>query len=173
MEQKPTFDQAKYQHIESLHIACSVVERFFYENRNNPEAQKYIQHRNFVIPEHGSFEIGYAPNGNALLTHARSNGVKTEILEEIGVLKSNDKGSYDFFRNRLIFPICNSRGQTIAFAGRALNENSKVKYLNSPETSIYVKGNELYALNAARFAIKMKTGHTWSKAIRMCSGCTQ
>ncbi len=148
------FDEAKHKHFESLHIACNIVERFFAENLINPEAEKYIKSRNFVIPEQGSFDVGYAPNGNALLTYARANGVKTEILEEIGVLKSNDKGVYDFFRNRLIFPISNSRGQTIAFAGRDLNENSKVKYLNSPETSIYVKGNELYALNAARFAIK-------------------
>nr|WP_321411133.1 DNA primase [uncultured Carboxylicivirga sp.] len=148
------FDEAKHKHIESLHIACNIVERFFAEHLNNPEAEKYIKSRNFVIPEQGSFDVGYAPNGNALLTYARANGVKTEILEEIGVLKSNDKGVYDFFRNRLIFPISNSRGQTIAFAGRDLNENTKVKYLNSPETSIYVKGNELYALNAARFAIK-------------------
>jgi DNA primase catalytic core len=148
------FDQAKYKHIKSLHIACNIVERYFAEQINNHEAVKYLKKRNFLIPEQGSFDVGYAPNGNALLTHVRNNGIKTEILEEIGVLKSNEKGIYDFFRNRLIFPISNSRGQTIAFAGRDLNEKSKVKYLNSPETSIYVKGNELYALNAARFAIK-------------------
>jgi DNA primase catalytic core len=148
------FDQAKYKHIESLNIACNIVERFFAEQLTKPEAEKYIKSRNFIIPEQGSFEIGYAPNGNALLTYARQNGVKTEILEEIGVLKGNDKGIYDFFRNRLIFPISNARGQTIAFAGRDLNENSKVKYLNSPESVIYVKGNELYALNAARITIK-------------------
>lgn len=148
------FDQAKYKHIESLHIACNIVERFFAEQFTNPEAEKYIKSRNFIIPTHGSFEIGYAPNGNALLTYARQNGVKTEILEEIGVLKSNEKGIYDFFRNRLIFPISNARGQTIAFAGRDLKENSKVKYLNSPESAIYIKGNELYALNAARITIK-------------------
>ena len=107
-----------------------------------------------AIPENGSFNIGYAPIDNALLAHAREKGLKTEILEEIGVLKSNGKGVYDFFRNRLIFPVSNSRGQTIAFAGRDLNENPKVKYLNTPESSIYIKGNELYALNVARFAIK-------------------
>ena len=148
------FDQAKYKHVESLHIACNIVERYFTEQLGNPEAVKYFKKRNFVISENSSFNIGYAPNGNALLSYARKNGVKTEILEEIGVLKSNDNGIYDFFRNRLIFPISNSRGQTIAFAGRDLNEKSKVKYLNSPESSIYVKGNELYALNAARFTIK-------------------
>ncbi|HKK68321.1 MAG TPA: toprim domain-containing protein, partial [Bacteroidales bacterium] len=70
------------------------------------------------------------------------------------VLKSSDNGLYDFFRNRLIFPISNVTGQTIAFAGRDLSDTPKVKYLNTPESPIYIKGNELYGLNAARMAIK-------------------
>ncbi|MCT4643635.1 MAG: DNA primase [Carboxylicivirga sp.] len=148
------WDEAKFKHEESLKIACSIIEKFFLEQLNHKDAQQYVKQRNLAIPENGSFSIGYAPNGNALLTHARGKGLKTEILEEIGVLKSNDKGVYDFFRNRLIFPVSNSRGQTIAFAGRDLNENSKLKYLNTPESSIYIKGNELYALNIARFTIK-------------------
>ena len=148
------FDEVKFKHEESLKIACSIIEKFFLEQVNQAEAQAYIRERNLAIPESGNFNIGYAPNGNALLTHARDKGLKTEILEEIGVLKGNDKGIYDFFRNRLIFPVSNSRGQTIAFAGRDLNENPKVKYLNTPESCIYTKGNELYALNEARFSIK-------------------
>jgi len=148
------WDEAKFKHEESLRIACSIIEKFFLEQVNHKDAQQYIIERKLAIPENGSFNIGYAPTDNALLAHAREKGLKTEILEEIGVLKSNDKGVYDFFRNRLIFPVSNSRGQTIAFAGRDLNENPKVKYLNTPESSIYIKGNELYALNVARFAIK-------------------
>ena len=153
-KQSTNFDQAKYRHVESMHVACNIVESFFAGNLNNREAEMYIKQRNFIVPKDESFNIGYAPNGNALLSYARKEGLKTEILEEIGVLKSNDKGIYDFFRNRLIFPISNSRGQTIAFAGRDLNENPKVKYLNTPESCVYVKGNELYALNTARFTIK-------------------
>lgn len=148
------FDETKFRHIESLHIACNIIEEFYAEQIESKEAQEYIKTRNLVIPETGSFNIGYAPNGNALLAYSRKKGVKTEILEEIGVLKSADKGVYDFFRNRLIFPISNSRGQTIAFAGRDLNSDSKIKYLNTPESPIYQKGNELYALNAARHSIK-------------------
>ncbi|MDA3906955.1 MAG: DNA primase [Bacteroidales bacterium] len=148
------FDEAKFKHEESLKIACSIIEKFFLEQVNHKVAQEYIKERNLAIPENGSFNIGYAPNGNVLLAHAREKGLKTEILEEIGVLKGNDKGIYDFFRNRLIFPVSNSRGQTIAFAGRDLNDNPKVKYMNTPESCIYTKGNELYALNVARFAIK-------------------
>ena len=108
------------------------MEQVYHKN-----AQDYIKQRNIVIPENNSFNVGYAPSGNALLAHVREKGVKTEILEEIGVLKSNDKGIYDFFYNRLIFPVCNSKGQTIAFAGRDLNENPKIKYLNTHESCIY------------------------------------
>jgi DNA primase catalytic core len=147
------FDEAKYRHEESLKVACSIIEKFFLEQVHHKEAQGYIKERNLAIPENGSFNIGYAPKGNALLAHARNNGLKSEILEEIGVLKSSENGLYDFFRNRLIFPVSNSRGQTIAFAGRDLSDNPKVKYLNTPESCIYTKGNELYALNVARFAI--------------------
>jgi DNA primase catalytic core len=147
------WNEAQFKHEESLRIACSIVEKFFQEQVNQKEVQYYIKDRNLAIPENGNFNIGFAPNGNALLTHARKVGLKTEILEEIGVLKGNDQGVYDFFRNRLIFPVSNSRGQTIAFAGRDLNENTKIKYLNTPESCIYTKGNELYALNVARFAI--------------------
>lgn len=148
------FNQEKFKHKESLMIACSIVEQFYEQQLSNNEAQEYIEKRNLVIPKEGNFGIGFAPNGNALLSHARSKGVKTEILEEIGVLKSSDRGLFDFFRNRLIFPISNSRGQTIAFAGRDLDKESKIKYLNTPESSIYIKGDELYALNVARFSIR-------------------
>lgn len=148
------FDEAKYKHIESLHIACNIVERYFSEQISTQNAQQYIKERNFIIPESGDFNVGYAPNGNSLLAYARKHGIKTEILEEIGLIKSADNGLYDFFRNRLIFPISSSRGQTIAFAGRDLNKDAKIKYLNTPESVIYTKGNELYALNAARHVIK-------------------
>ncbi|WP_430933265.1 DNA primase [Saccharicrinis sp. 156] len=148
------FDEAKFKHEESLRIACSIIEKFYLEQVVHKEAQAYIKERKLAIPENGNFNIGYAPSGNALLAHARNSGLKTEILEEIGVLKSADNGLYDFFRNRLIFPVSNSKGQTIAFAGRDLNENPKVKYMNTPESSIYIKGDELYALDVARFAIQ-------------------
>lgn len=153
-KKSPNFDEVKYKHEESLRIACSIIERFFQEQIGRMEVQKYIDGRNLAIGENSSFNIGYAPNDNALLTYVRKKGLKIEILEEIGVLKSNDQGVYDFFRNRLIFPVSNSRGQTIAFAGRDLSEKPKVKYLNTPESCIYTKGNELYALNAARFEVK-------------------
>ncbi len=148
------WDEARFKHEESLYIACNIIETYFQEQVNHKDAQDYIEKRKLAIPQNSSFSIGYAPNDNALLNYAKEKGLKTEILEEVGVLKSSDNGIYDFFRHRLIFPVSNSRGQTIAFAGRDLSVNSKVKYLNTHESCIYTKGNELYALNIARFAIK-------------------
>lgn len=153
MEKSSGFDERNYKHKESLTVACSMVEHFFEEQLQLAEAREFIQKRNISIPDDGSFSIGFAPNGNKFLAFARKKSLKIEVLEEIGALKSADKGLYDFFRNRLIFPISNVHGQTIAFAGRDLDEASKVKYLNSPENSIFIKGNELYALNIARFNI--------------------
>ena len=148
------FNEAQFKHEKSLKIACTIIEKFFLEQIKYKETQAYIKERNLVISESDNFNIGYAPDGNALLAHARKSGLKTEILEEIGVIKSADNGLYDFFRNRLMFSIANSRGQTIAFAGRDLNKDPKIKYMNTKESCVYVKGNELYALNIARFAIK-------------------
>ncbi len=147
-----TFDEAKHKHRESLLIACNLVERFFAENLKDAKAQDYIKERNIELQT--NFNLGYAPNGNSLLAYAKKNGVKTQILEEIGLLKSNENGTYDFFRDRLIFPISNMVGQTIAFAGRDISGQSKAKYLNTHESCIYKKSEHLYALNIARFSAK-------------------
>jgi DNA primase len=78
-------------------------------------------------------------------------GFKPEQLEVSGLVGRRDDGSfYDRFRNRLIFPIQNESGKTIAFGGRALDPDEKAKYLNSPETKIYKKSNVLYNLNRAK-----------------------
>lgn len=148
------WDEAKFKHEESLKVACQIVEQYFHEQISHKAAQTYIKERGLPIPAEGDFNIGYAPAGNHLLAFAKERGVRTSILEEIGLIKSNDNGIFDFMRNRIIFPISNARGQTIAFAGRDIATDPKIKYLNTPESPIYIKGNELYALNVARFTIK-------------------
>ena len=148
------WDEAKYKHEESLKVACQIVEKYFQEQLIHRDAQNYLKERGFPIPAEGDFNIGYAPTGNHLLPFTKEKGLRTSILEEIGLIKSNDNGMFDFLRNRIIFPITNARGQTIAFAGRDLAAEPKIKYLNTPESAIYIKGNELYALNVARFTIK-------------------
>lgn len=98
------------------------------------------------------FAIGFAEgSGRALLRVLEQRGFKPPQLEVSGLVGKRDDGSfYDRFRNRLIFPIQNESGKTIAFGGRAMDPQENAKYLNSPETKIYKKSHVLYNLNRAK-----------------------
>ena len=99
-----------------------------------------------------TFGIGFAEgSGKSLLRILEQRGFKPPQLEVSGLVGKRDDGSfYDRFRNRLIFPIQNESGKTIAFGGRAMDPDDKAKYLNSPETKIYKKSHVLYNLNRAK-----------------------
>jgi DNA primase catalytic core len=147
-------DNSLYRHTESLQVACKICEQFFIDNMTLSEPQSYLKERSLTPPDMNPFQIGYAPTGNHLLAFAKANSISLDILEEIGLVKQNDNNLFDFFRNRIIFPIKNNKGQTIAFAGRRLIKTQTPKYLNTQESSIYVKRNELYGLNIASTTIK-------------------
>lgn len=91
-------------------------------------------------------EIGYAPGGwNGLYDYLINEGHSKEKIKELGLIKENENGIYDSFRNRVIFPIYSISGKVIAFGGRSLEEGKDIpKYINSPETPIFIKGNNLY-----------------------------
>jgi DNA primase len=112
----------------------------------------YIAKRGVAEATAQKFGLGLADgSGRALLRILQERGFKPEQLEVSGLVGKRDDGSfYDRFRNRLIFPIQNESGKTIAFGGRALDPQDKAKYLNSPETKIYRKSNVLYNLNRAK-----------------------
>jgi DNA primase len=102
--------------------------------------------------------LGYAPNSwDAMGNFLRSRGANRTQIERSGLvsLKENSTGYYDRFRNRLIFPICDTQGRVVAFGGRILGEGEP-KYLNSPETVLYTKGQHLYGLNQSRDAIRQR-----------------
>ncbi len=102
------------------------------------------------------FGIGYAPDSwDSLLGVLTARGFKPQEVQTAGlaVPRKDGTGHYDRFRNRLIFPIRSATGQVVAFGGRALDD-SEPKYLNSPETPAYVKGEHLYGLDVARDAIR-------------------
>ena len=102
----------------------------------------------------GRFGLGYAPSGgDALLRHLKTK--YPDRLVELAGLASRDANGrpYDRFRRRIIFPICNESGKVVAFGGRALGDDLP-KYLNSPETPIYVKSTVLYHLDRAKEAIR-------------------
>ena len=128
--------------------------RFFYSNlRANKIAKEYFLNRGIREETIKKFGLGYAKDSwNNLLFHLRKLGYKDEILLEAGLVLTSEKtgNNYDRFRNRVMFPVFDYRGKVIGFGGRVLDD-SKPKYLNSPETLVFQKGTNLYGLN---FAIK-------------------
>lgn len=152
------FDDADYKHKESLRIVCQKAAEFFYNQlTKNLVAKEYVESRGFEVADDDPFLIGYAPPGNVLLKWSRENKINLQLLIEAGLVDKNDKTGqpYDFFRDRIMFPICNKSGKVIGFTGRALDETKKVaKYMNSPDTDIYNKAKELFGLNIARHSIK-------------------
>lgn len=119
--------------------------------RDAPEAIEYLKRRGITGDTAKTFGIGFAPAGWDFLRSRQSNH-RSAI--SAGLLIERDDGhSYDRFRNRIMFPIRDNRGRTIAFGGRTLGDD-QAKYLNSPETSLFHKGRSLYGLFEARQALK-------------------
>ena len=127
---------------------------WFREQLLHPEigrgARDYLRRRGLKMKTLNHWQLGYAPRGNQLL-QALQGQFSPEVLLQTGLLGRNDDGQvYDWFRHRLIFPIHNRRGQIVGFGGRALDDQAKAKYLNSPETDWFSKRFELYGLHSAR-----------------------
>ena len=121
-------------------------------------AREYLKRRGISDETAKTFRLGFAPDSwDALSNHLRKQGVKTESIERSGlVVKKDSGGSYDRFRGRLMFPVMDAQGRSIAFGGRTMSPDGEPKYLNSPETSAYVKGHHLYGLNITREEIRKK-----------------
>ena len=118
------------------------------------EADDYLSRRGMDGAIREQFGIGYAPGGFSALKDALgSSPRRVSLLERTGMLSKNDRGHvYDKFRDRVMFPIRDSRGRIIAFGGRVLRAEDSPKYLNSPETPLFHKGRELYGLWQVRQA---------------------
>jgi len=118
-------------------------------------ARDYIAGRGLTPEIVERFCLGWAPAGwNELRDHLKGRGFAETAAEKAGLVSKSSKGSYyDRFRERLIFPIMNLSGQTVAFGGRSLTDGDGPKYLNSSETPIYTKGEHLYGLYQARRAM--------------------
>ncbi len=128
--------------------------RFFFScltAKGNEKALEYLRHRGLSNATIKAFGIGYAPESwSALIDYMKAKGYTAEELAEGGLAKKRDGGTYyDVFRDRVIFPILDIRGNVIAFGGRTLNDNQS-KYLNSPETLVYKKKDNLFAMNIAK-----------------------
>ena len=118
--------------------------------------REYLKERGITEETSQTFKLGFAPDSwEALSTHLRQKGATQEQLEKSGLVVTKDEGgSYDRFRGRLMFPVFDAQGKPIAFGGRILDPEGEPKYLNSPETSAYVKGRHLYGLHLTRDEIR-------------------
>lgn len=126
---------------------------FYHENLYKPTAkpgQEYVKKRHLDNKTLKTFKIGYSGRFNELYTELKSKGfTEEEILASCLVNKNPDGKFIDRFRNRLMFPIFDTHERVIAFGGRVLDD-SKPKYINSPEDIVYSKGRHLFAFNIAR-----------------------
>jgi DNA primase len=117
------------------------------------EARRYLEKRGLSRETIAAFRLGYAPNTkSALRDHLAAAGFKTEEMIASGMLIGGDDipVAYDRFRHRVTFPISDLRGRTIAFGARALDPNQPAKYLNSPDTPLFHKGQNLFNAHRAR-----------------------
>ena len=126
---------------------------FYHQNLYKPTAkiaQEYVKKRKLNQETLQAYKIGFSGKFDELYKALKQQGFGEKEILESGLVNKNDNGTYiDRYRNRLMFPICDSRGKVIAFGGRVLDD-SKPKYINSPENVVYSKGRHLFGLNVAK-----------------------
>tara|TARA_B100001142_G_scaffold36835_1_gene32334 strand:- start:1439 stop:3160 length:1722 start_codon:yes stop_codon:yes gene_type:complete len=135
-----------------------ILAKKYYQARlkASPEAIKYLKSRGLTGEIAKQFSIGFAPGGWNNLNEVFKD-YDNDVLIKSGLINKNEKGKrYDRFRNRIMFPIYNTKGQLVGFGGRVIDEKDSPKYYNSPETSLFQKSYELYGLLAARKSIRDK-----------------
>ena len=154
----------KERYYEIMEEATSFFEAMF---EKEPETRSYLRNRGLSDATIKSFRIGYAPSvWRSVSDHLMNKGFKKEDLETIGLIKINEKGFYDRFRSRIIFPISDSSGRVIAFSGRTFTLSSnngkgetateEAKYLNSPDTPLFNKSNVLFGIDKAKASIRTR-----------------
>ena len=155
--QLPTFENQADRQKEELRAKVYKVNEFtaeyYHENLYKPTAkiaQDYVKKRKLSNETLKSFRIGFSGKFDELYQALRKEGFQDLEILESGLVNKNDSGRYiDRYRNRLMFPICDARGRVIAFGGRVLDD-SKPKYINSPENIVFNKGRNLFGLNVAK-----------------------
>jgi len=147
--------QVQHKVATDLYELMQTATRYYREQlKQSPRAIEYLKRRGLSGEIAARFGIGYAPDGWQNLERAVPDYQDKSLLETGLVIVSDDgKKRYDRFRDRIMFPIVNQRGQIIGFGGRVLDKGEP-KYLNSPETPLFEKGRELYGLFQAQKAIR-------------------
>jgi DNA primase len=142
----------------TLYDVMELAAKFFADtlaSRNGAKARGYLADRAILSQTQLQFRLGYAPPDRfGLKEYLGAQGIPVEDMVEVGLLVTGENAPvpFDRFRDRVMFPITDARGRVIAFGGRALEKDVPAKYLNSPETPLFHKGDNLYNLASARQA---------------------
>ncbi len=155
------FDEAKEKEYEKLYGLMEEARDFFAEmifNNEGRDAFEYLNKRGLSVQFIKENNIGYSPNSwDKLLNHFIDKGYSVEDLLNVGLIKKGDKGYYDTFRDRIMFPISNIGAKTIAFGGRTMEDRKDIaKYLNSSDTILFNKGHNLYGIKERGSLIRKK-----------------
>jgi DNA primase len=147
-------ERKRATHLEALEFAADYFARAL-KGAAGAKARAYLAGRGITDEAVKTFRLGYAPGDRfGLRDHLAQKGCDGEVMKEAGLLTHGEGIAvpYDFFRDRIMFPICDRAGKVIAFGGRAMSAEVQPKYKNSPETPLFHKGSNLYNLHLARKA---------------------
>ncbi|MGD9580009.1 MAG: DNA primase [Vampirovibrionia bacterium] len=149
--------ELKTQILELNKLAAKYFTDNLFNSETGKHAKTYLNDRGISDETIFQFNLGYAPNGwDNIINLLLGSNISKELMVQAGLAtkKESTDRYYDRFRDRIIIPIHNERGQIIAFGGRSLTEENTPKYLNSPETPIFFKGKNIYSLYQAKEAIQ-------------------
>ena len=141
--------EAEENYIQITEKATQIYQDLLYQD-SGKIALEYIKKRGFTDEMIKKYRIGYAPKNNII--SARFNNIKIDKLTSTGLVRIGDYGPYDFFRDKLMFPIYNAHNQIVAFSGRSL-DGSEPKYINTTDTELFHKKQTIFGFNFARDAI--------------------
>jgi DNA primase len=158
VQQAPGQRELREQLLDLYQFATTFFHRSLLRSAQSDHARNYLKERDISEEAIKVFSLGHAPAGwDSLVQEAPKKGFSKELLLQGGLAKKSPEGRvYDTFRNRIMFPIWGISGKVIAFGGRTLEEDQP-KYINSPETPIYTKGQTLYNLHRAKKSISDKS----------------
>ena len=151
--QLPKLDNAREELKAKVYKVNEFTAEYYHKNLYQPTAkiaQEYVKKRKMNQETLEAYKIGFSGKFDELYKALKGAGFGDKEILESGLVNRNPNGTYiDRYRNRLMFPICDVRGKVIAFGGRVLDD-SKPKYINSPENVVYSKGRHLFGLNVAK-----------------------
>jgi DNA primase len=143
--------------LKEIHVLAAEYYQYLLTSHSvGQNAREYLKQRGVTEKIIKTFGLGYSANTwEGVIKFLKKKGYEDEVLELSGLIIPSKKGGYDRFRGRIMFPLRDHRGQTIAFAGRLLDpEIKEAKYINSPETPLYIKGNTVFGLDITKKSIQ-------------------